>query len=242
MADARVAVVTGAAQGLGRAVADRMVQGGFRVCYVDVNGEKLDDIDGGANAMTAVADVSDPQAVAQVVQAVLSRWGKIEVLVNNAGIRYETPLEAISLEEWNRVLAVNLTGTFLFSQAVLPQMRRQRWGRIIIMSSYGGQAGPLTSGAHYCASKAGQLALMKVLARMVAQEGVTVNAVAPAAIHTPEMDRIDPEKLSRMVASIPVGRVGEPEEVAELVWFLASEAAGYITGATFDINGGLLMR
>lgn len=245
----RVAIVTGAAQGIGLAIAKQFLHEGKKVAFVDVNESLLAEIEATLqtdenrrSALFLTIDVADVQAIRAGVRKVLDRWGRVDILVNNAGIRKETAIEDIDLEEWNRLISVNLGGTFFFSQAVLEPMRKQKWGRIINISSFGGQFGPLTSGAHYCASKAGQLVLTKVFARYLAKEGITVNTVAPAAIHTPEMDKIAPEKLEKMVQGIPVGRVGQVEEVAQLVAYVASEAAGYVTGATFDINGGLLMR
>lgn len=245
----RVAIVTGAAQGIGLAIAKQFLHEGKKVAFVDVNESLLAEIEATLQTdeyreatIFLTIDVADVQAIRAGVRKVLDRWGRIDILVNNAGIRKETAIEDIDPEEWNRLISVNLGGTFFFSQAVLEPMRKQKWGRIINISSFGGQFGPLTSGAHYCASKAGQLVLTKVFARYLAKEGITVNTVAPAAIHTPEMDKIDPEKLEKMVQGIPVGRVGQVEEVAQLVAYVASEAAGYVTGATFDINGGLLMR
>lgn len=245
----RVAIVTGAAQGIGLAIAKQFLHEGKKVAFVDVNESLLAEIEATLqtdenrrSALFLTIDVADVQAIRAGVRKVLDRWGRVDILVNNAGIRKETAIEEIDLEEWNRLISVNLGGTFFFSQAVLEPMRKQKWGRIINISSFGGQFGPLTSGAHYCASKAGQLVLTKVFARYLAKEGITVNTVAPAAIHTPEMDKIAPEKLEKMVQGIPVGRVGQVEEVAQLVAYVASEDAGYVTGATFDINGGLLMR
>lgn len=245
----RVAIVTGAAQGIGLAIAKQFLHEGKKVAFVDVNESLLAEIEATLqtdenrrSALFLTIDVADVQAIRAGVRKVLDRWGRVDILVNNAGIRKETAIEDIDLEEWNQLISVNLGGTFFFSQAVLEPMRKQKWGRIINISSFGGQFGPLTSGAHYCASKAGQLVLTKVFARYLAKEGITVNTVAPAAIHTPEMDKIAPEKLEKMVQGIPVGRVGQVEEVAQLVAYVASEAAGYVTGATFDINGGLLMR
>lgn len=245
----RVAVVTGAAQGLGLTIAETFLSEGKKVVIIDVNETKLVQLKGKFAAeereervMLLRSDVSDTQAISEAVTAVTNRWDRIDILVNNAGIRTETSIEAMTVEEWNRVMTVNLGGTFFFSQAVLPVMKRQQWGRIINMSSFGGQFGPLTSGAHYSASKAGQIALTKVFARTLAADGITVNAVAPASIRTPEMDKIAPENLAKMVQTIPLGRVGEPQEVADLVSYLASASGGYVTGATFDINGGRLMR
>lgn len=250
MNETQVAVVTGAGQGLGQAIALEFLEEGKKVVLLDVKEELLQKLQnsemlGGydsSQTMYIIVDAADVQAVRQCVEKILSTWGHIDILVNNAGVRKETSIEDITPEEWNRILAVNLGGTFFFSQAVLQPMKEQKWGRIINISSFGGQAGPLTSGAHYCASKAGQLALTKSFARSLANEGITVNSVAPAAIETPEMDKMDPLKLANMKEGIPVKRFGTAKEVAKMVSYLASEEAGYITGSTFDINGGLLMR
>lgn len=250
MNETQVAVVTGAGQGLGQAIALEFLEAGKKVVLLDVsedllhqlqNSEMLGGYDS-SQTMFLTVDVADVHAVRACVEKILSKWGHIDILVNNAGVRKETSIEDISPEEWNRILSVNLGGTFFFSQAVLQPMKEQKWGRIINISSFGGQAGPLTSGAHYCASKAGQLALTKSFARSLASEGITVNSVAPAAIETPEMDKMDPLKLANMKEGIPVKRFGKAKEVAKMVSYLATEEAGYITGSTFDINGGLLMR
>ena len=246
--DGRIAVVTGAAQGLGLAIAKTLLENGKKVVFIDVNQELLRELEQSFQfeyndrAMFLQTDVSNIVQIRETINTIISKWERIDILVNNAGIREETSIENIEEQEWDRIIDVNLKGTFFFSQSVIDVMKKQKWGRIINMSSYGGQVGPLTSGAHYCASKAGQLALTKVFARSLSKDGITVNAVAPAAIRTPEMDRIEPGKLAKMVEGIPVGRVGEDLEVAELVLYLVSESAGYITGSTFDINGGLLMR
>lgn len=244
----RVAIVTGAAQGIGLAIARQLLHEGKKVVFVDVNRDQLREIENHledserARTLFIPADVSNVEAINDVVKMVQEKWNRIDILINNAGIRKETSIEDIDIGEWNQVMSINLGGTFFFSKAVLKMMKEQQWGRIVNLSSFGGQNGPLTSGAHYCASKAGQLVLTKVFARSLAGDGITVNTVSPAAIRTPEMDKIEPTKLQKMTESIPVGRVGEVDEVAQLVSFVVSEAAGYVTGATFDINGGLLMR
>ena len=246
----RVAVVSGAAQGLGLAIAKTLLENGRKVVFMDINQELLQELEQSAffqsqfkdRAMFLKIDVSNINQIREAINTIITKWKRIDILVNNAGIREETPIEDIQEMEWDQIIDVNLKGTFFLSQSVIEIMKSQEWGRIINMSSFGGQSGPLTSGAHYSASKAGQLALTKVFARSLSKNGITVNAVAPAAIRTPEMHRIEPEKLAKMVEGIPVGRVGEDLEVAELVLYLASESAGYITGSTFDINGGLLMR
>lgn len=249
MNNQRVAIVTGANKGLGLAIAENFVEEGKKVVFVIRNKEYLEQtkkqfqeaVDK-EQVMFIQLDVSDIQGIKKAVEQVTNEWGRIDILVNNAGIRYETSIEDINEEEWDQIMNVNLKSTFFFSQAVIPVMKEQGWGRIINMSSYGGQDGPLSSGAHYSASKAGQIALSKTFARTLAEYGITVNSVTPAAIRTPEMDKIHPDKLAKLVETIPVKRVGEPKEVADLVSYLASESGGFTTGATFDINGGRLMR
>lgn len=249
MNEQRVAIVTGANKGLGLAVAENFVNEGKKVVFVIRNKANLEETKqrfqkevNENRVMFIQLDVSDTKGIKHAVDQVLTEWGRIDILVNNAGIRYETPIEEINEEEWDQVIDVNLKSTFFFSQAVVPAMKERGWGRIINMSSFGGQAGPLTSGAHYSASKAGQIALSKTFARSLAQYGITVNAVTPASVRTPEMDKMDPAKIAQMVESIPLKRVGEPKEVADLVSYLASDSGGFTTGATFDINGGRLMR
>lgn len=242
----RVAIVTGSSQGIGLAIAEAFLHNGWRVAFVSLGLDRIEarfreEIAGGRAVMHEL-DVSDYGRIAPCVDTILAAWGRVDALVNNAGIRTATPIADTTQEEWDRLMSVNLGSTFFFSQAVVPHMKERRFGRIINMSSFGGQVGPLTSSAAYAASKAGQLALTKVFARELAPYGVTVNAIAPASVRTPEMEKMDPAAVAKMVESIPVGRVGEPEEVARLSLYLASDLTGFITGATFDINGGRLMR
>lgn len=246
----KVAIVTGGASGLGKYIAKDLLESGLRVVITDINEKQLKKTKTELNKsnqsaeqlLTIPMDVSSVDEIKETVNTILDKWNRIDILVNNAGIREETSVKEITEEEWNKIIGVNLTGTFFFSQAVINTMEKQGWGRIINISSYGGQAGPLSSGAHYCASKAGQLVITKSFARSCADNGITVNSVAPAAIRTPEMDRVDPGKLETMKNTIPVKRFGESEEVGKLVKYLVSEDTGYITGATFDINGGIFMR
>jgi len=240
----RTAVVTGAAQGLGEAIARALGARGANVVLADVNEDGVRRVAGEIDAATraVVADVRDPAAIERLVGEAEDAFGQIDILVNNAARTVSRPLWEIPLDEWDDVLDTNLRSVFLACQLVGPRMREQGWGRIVNMASLAGQQGGAVAGAHYAASKAGIVVLTKIAAADLAAHGVTVNAVAPAAISGPIMDAMPKERVDALAARIPVGRVGRPVEVAELVAYLASEDAGYVTGATFDINGGLLMR
>ncbi len=243
----RVALVTGAGQGMGRAVAARLAAGGASVVVNDLNPESAERTaqaltDAGHEALAAPGDVSHPASVREMFRAVFDRYGTLHVLINNAGILYPTSVEHIEPEEWDLVVAVNLTGTFLCSQAAIGPMREAGWGRIVNFSSTAGKNVSTVGGAHYTAAKAGVLGFTRHLAKEVSAYGITVNAVCPGLIDT-EMVRavISPERADAYARGFPVSRLGEPREVAELVAFLASDRASYITGASLDINGGDLM-
>ena len=187
-------------------------------------------------------DVRSAASFEAAVASLVEQHGRLDILVNNAAVTIRRPFFEIDEAEWDEVLAVNLRGVFLGCRIAGQQMREQGSGRIVNLSSFAGQAGSIVNGAHYAASKAGILALTKVVARELAPHGVTVNAVAPAAIDGPVMEALPREQVEALARSIPVGRLGTPEEVAALVAFLASDEAAFVTGATFDVNGGLLMR
>ena len=243
----RVALVTGAGQGMGRAVAERLAAGGARIVANDLNPDSARRTanaltNAGQDAIAAPGDVTDPAAVRAMFAAALERYGALHVLVNNAGILFPTPVEDIPLTEWNAVIGVNLTGTFLCSQQAIGPMRDAGWGRIVNFSSTAGKNISTVGGAHYTAAKAGVLGFTRHLAKEVAAYGITVNAVCPGLIDTEMVrDVISPERADAYAGSFPISRLGQPGEVAELVAFLASDRAAYITGASLDINGGDLM-
>ena len=245
--DQRTAIVTGAARGIGEAIARTLHGRGAAVVIADIDGDlasaTASSIDSsGGRAWPASVDVRDRGAFEGMFAETTKRCGRVDILVNNAARTMGRPLWEIEAEEWDDVLAVNLRGVLFGCQIAGPHMLENGWGRIINLTSIAGQQGGLISGAHYAASKAGIIVLTKIAAKELAAAGVTVNAIAPAAISGPVMDALPEEVRAGLPAAIPVGRVGTPEEVAAAAAFLASEDAGYITGATIDVNGGLLMR
>jgi NAD(P)-dependent dehydrogenase (short-subunit alcohol dehydrogenase family) len=240
----RVAIITGAARGLGRAAAERLHERGASVA-VNVRGrEHAESLAAsiGERAIAAPGDITAPGVPAEIVRITLERFGRIDILVNNAAFARSTRFPDLSAEEFRQALEVNLTAPFLLTQAVLPAMKAQNYGRIINISSSAGRMVSTLGGAHYTASKAGLLGLTRAAAKELGKFGITVNAVCPGMIDT-ELTRenASPELLTRLAASYPVPRLGTSLEVADLICFAASEEAGYITGASFDINGGDLM-
>lgn len=242
----RVALITGGGSGIGAAIALAFAREGARVAIGDVQldfavrvGKEVESA--GSFAIPVRMDVSDAGSVAEAVDAVLRQAGPIDILVNNAGICRTTPIDAIPEEEWDEVLSVNLKGVFLCSRAVMGGMRERRYGRIINLASLSAKVGGIAVGAHYAASKAGVICLTKSLAKALASFGVTVNAIAPGVIGTAMLREITGGDYERYLGTIPLGRIGTVEDVAEAALFLASDGANYITGEIMDVNGGQLM-
>lgn len=246
--DGRVVLVTGAAKGIGLRVGRAFGREGARVAALDIDtagAEALARELGaeGCEALALKADVTAAPEVRRAVDVVLDRWGRVDVLVNNAGgFSVLRRTEDIPDEEWEAIFRLNVTSAFLCAKAVLPHMKRQRSGAIVNLSSITGRASIVTVTSHYAASKAAILGFTRHLAREVAQDGIRVNAVAPGTVATERFRALrSQEETRRLAESVPLGRVAEPEEIADVVLFLASDAARYVTGATLDVNGGLVM-
>jgi 3-oxoacyl-[acyl-carrier protein] reductase len=237
--EGRVAVVIGAARGIGRAIALRFREEEARLVLGDRDGALLARTGAELGAEHAPCDVAEREAIEALVELAVQRCGRLDILVQNAGIFPETPLHAITVEEWDRVLAVNLRGCFLAVQAALRPMRRQRHGRIVLTSSITGPRVVPPGHAHYAASKAGINGLIRAAALEAAAAGVTVNGVEPGNILTEGMQaERSADYIAAMERSIPMGRLGAPRDVANAVLFLASDEAAYITGTTIVVDGG----
>jgi 3-oxoacyl-[acyl-carrier protein] reductase len=244
----QVALVTGASRGIGRAIAELFHRAGARVALLsrdvtalEVVAQALAERPDAAETLVLRADVADEAQVTSAVAQVAAAWGRLDILVNNAALIHAGPLEAIAPDDWQRVLAANLTGAYLCCRAAAPIMRKQRAGRIINIASITAQTGGVSGGVDYAASKGGLLALTKTLARDLAPDKITVNAIAPGQIDT-DPGLLDAEARANLTRQIPLGRLGDPVEIAYAALFLASPMAAYITGATLDVNGGLLKR
>ena len=247
----RIAVVTGAASGLGWSISQQLANDGFGVVLVDKSDAvraRAAELGGpGGNAWAVVADLSDRAAVAAASAAILQDHGRCDVLVNNAGTHVKTAagqrfrFDEITLREWDLSIALHMTAPMLLSQAFLPGMKERRWGRIVNIASRAGRTYILQSSAFYSASKAGTIGLTRSIAGEYAPHGITCNCIAPGRIRTPLTDISADDVKAFSVQEIPVGRVGEPEEIASAVSFLASDRAAFITGTVMDVNGGGFM-
>ena len=235
-------MVTGASRGIGRQTALTLAGAGATVVLTS-RGDAAEAVAAevtaaGGRALALAADVADAEAVQRVVETTLERFGRIDVLVNNAGITRDALLLRMKRDDWDAVIATNLTGTFLCTQSVLKTMLKQRSGRIISISSVVGQSGN-PGQTNYAATKAGIIGFSKALAREVASRSITVNVVAPGLIDTDMTRDISSDAQANWASAIPLGRLGTPEDVAAAVCFLASDAAGYITGQVLAVNGGM---
>ena len=241
----KVALITGAAQGLGKATALLLARHGADIVVSDVNLEKAQETAQevealGRKAMAIKTDVSRLEEVEKMVEAALGKMGKVDILVNNAGVARDKLMLRMTEEDWDLVLDVNLKGTFHCTRAVIRHMSKQRGGRIVNIASVVGEMGNAGQ-ANYAASKAGIIGLTKTTAREFAQRGIAVNAIAPGYIETP-MTEVIPEKAKEELKKlIPMERLGKPEDVAQAVLFLVSEASNYITGQVLNVNGGIYM-
>ena len=249
--EAKVAIVTGAAGGIGEAVALAIARRGARVAMADLRADAAQDAARrlqaeGLSAEPVTVDIADPASVNAMVEGVLSRWGRIDILVNNAGIESSKPFLDIGLEDYERVMRINVTGAWLCCQAVIPVMLRQASGCIVNVSSVAAQrGGGLLGTAAYSTSKGAVIALTKALAREFAKSGIRVNAVAPSLTMTDlarrQLEKLDPTTLDRVIAMTPIGRVAQPEEIAAVIAFLASDEAAFVVGHVYNVDGGTAM-
>jgi len=246
--EGKVALVTGASRGMGKAIALKLASLGSKVAvnYVAIEASNRVDADNlvesiirlGGEAMSVEADVRDSETVKAMVEQVTDKWSKIDILVNNAGINRDTLLLRMSDDAWDDVINTNLRGAYLCTKFALRSMMRQEWGRIVNIASVSGIVGNIGQ-SNYAASKGGIIAFTKSVAREMGSRNITVNAVAPGYIITGMTDKLPSERKDAILAMIPLQRFGQPEDVAELVAFLATDRASYITGQAITIDGGL---
>jgi 3-oxoacyl-[acyl-carrier protein] reductase len=241
----RVAFVTGASQGIGRACALKLATAGATLAAAARNQDKLNELvneitTAGGQAAAFALDVTDEEQIKSAIKAAIAQFGKIDILVNNAGITRDQLVMRMKRADWDAVLQTNLTSAYLCIQQVTSSMLKQRWGRIINITSVFGQMGQAGQ-ANYAASKAGLIGLTMAVARELGSRNITCNAVAPGFIETPMTDVLGDEFKQSAAKQIPLGRVGSPADVASAVAFLASDEASYITGHVLSVNGGMLM-
>ncbi len=242
----RVAVVTGSGRGIGKAAALTLAREGASVAVATHTPDNADRTaseiqDEGGTALPVPLDVSDRESVEEMRNRVMERFGRVDILVNVAGLSTLTPLEELEEDEWDRVIAVNLKGVYLCARAVLPAMMDQRYGRIVSVASIAGRYGRAQMSAAYSASKAGVLGFTRSVAKRYGEYGITANAIAPGTIVTDMNRNLPRDTLDRLMADAAVPRLGEADDVAEAIRFLVTQEAGWITGVTLDINGGTII-
>ncbi len=245
--EGRVTLVTGGGRGIGRAIAVRLAEGGAKVAIAyranDVAAEETAELvrDVGAGGELFKGDVASPEDVEALVKGVGEAFGPVEILVNNAGTTRDNIMLRMKDAEFDEVMRTNLKGTYLCTRAVLRRMVRARWGRIVNISSVVGLLGNAGQ-ANYAASKAGIIGFTKSVAREVAGRGITVNAVAPGYVETELTGSLSKNIKGQIMGQVPMGRFGKPQEIAEVVAFLAGDGAGYVTGQTISVDGGMVMQ
>ena len=244
----KVVIVTGAGRGIGQTCALSFANEGATIALIDVKKDEtqktVDRLRAeGKKALALECDVSNSTQVQEAVNTILDKFGTEDILINNAGVlRITTPLEKIEADEWDLIMNVNVRGVFLFSKAVLPVMRKKKYGKIVNMASSAGRSTSELGGAHYTASKAAVLGFSRHMAREYGPYGINVNSICPGLVETPMIrEEASQARLDHWIGQIPLGRFAEPGEAADLVLFLASEQSKYITGATIDFNGGSLL-
>lgn len=235
----QVAIVTGGGSGIGKAVVDRFLRAGAKgVVIADLHLPRTKQ----RNILPVQTDVSDPESVGRMINTAMKKFGRIDILINNAGICPVVAWDKTTVENWNQVLDVNLTGSFICTKAVIPIMKKQKYGRVVFVSSTAANVGSLVAHVAYGVSKAGGIALMKSVAKGFARFGITANAVSPGTIDTPLTNNFDPKIQKGFINNCVLKRQGKPAEVADAVLYLASGRSTYITGHVLHVDGGFLLR
>lgn len=240
----RVAIVTGGASGLGKAMVMRFAGEGCRVAIPDIDAPAAESTaeeverEAPGNALALEVDVTEPEPVKHMVRAILDKWGRIDILVNNAGICPLKDFEDLTVADWDRVMIVNVRSMFVCCQAVMPTMIEQGYGKIVNISSYAAQAGGIVAPVSYSASKGAVISFTKSLAKLYSGKGINVNAVAPGTTLTPMTEGFSEEGMERILSTIPMHRLGLPDEIADGTVYLASDRSSYVTGQVLSVNGG----
>jgi NAD(P)-dependent dehydrogenase (short-subunit alcohol dehydrogenase family) len=242
----KVAVITGGSRGIGAAIAAAFYRAGARVAILDIDGEACESRaramdSSGNNVLALQADVTNEKQVQKIIDRIVERFQRIDILVNNAGILHHQPIEQKAVDDFEKILKVNLTGSFIMCKAVVSIMKKQGGGKIVNIASLGGRTGRPGVGVDYAASKAGLISLTQTLAREVGSSGIYVNAIAPGPILTELTKQVPKEVFAKWNAGRAVNKDGTPEDIANAALFLASEMADWITGVTLDVNGGIFI-